>query len=73
MNTKPSIKADLWLVVRLAWNLGWIIAIPAVILGFGGAYLDRVFGTSPIFVILGFSLAITLSSFGVWRKLKEIL
>jgi len=63
----------LMLSLRLAWNLGFIIAVPVVVFGFGGAYLDKHFGTTPIFVITGFTLAIVLSGIGVWRKVKEIL
>lgn len=69
----PSIKRDLLFVVDLAWSIGWIIAIPAVALGFGGAYLDRWLGTSPLFILLGMGLAVTLSGVGLWRKLREIL
>ncbi|MDO8469332.1 MAG: AtpZ/AtpI family protein [Candidatus Peribacter sp.] len=63
----------LMLSLRLAWNLGFIIAVPVGLFGFGGAYLDKHFGTSPIFVITGFALAIVLSGVGVYRKVKEIL
>ena len=73
MNEKPSLKADLWLTVRLAWNLGYLIALPAVLFGFGGAYLDRYAGTSPLFIILGFALAALLSYLGVRRRIREIL
>ena len=68
-----SIVSDLWLAVRLAWNFGWIIAIPAVLFGFGGAYLDRVEGTSPLFLLLGFAIALAISGVGIWRIVKEIV
>ena len=61
------------LSLRLAWNLGFIIAVPVAVFGFGGAYLDKHLGTSPILVISGFVLAIVLSGVGVYRKVKEIL
>ena len=70
---RRSIKDDLLLAVRLAWNFGYIIAIPAVVFGFGGAKLDKAMGTSPLFLLIGFALALALSSWGIWRKLKEIL
>lgn len=63
----------LMLSLRLAWNLGFIIALPVAVFGFGGAYLDKHFGTTPIFVITGFALAIVLTVIGVYRKVKEIL
>jgi len=61
------------LSLRLAWNLGFIIALPAVLFGFGGAYADKHFGTSPWFLLVGFTIAILLSGIGVYRKVKEIL
>ena len=64
--------SPLFLALRLAWNLGYIIALPAVFFGLGGAYLDREFGTSPLFLLLGFALAISLSTIGVYRIIKRI-
>ncbi|OGJ58130.1 hypothetical protein A3H22_00140 [Candidatus Peribacteria bacterium RIFCSPLOWO2_12_FULL_55_15] len=68
-----SIAADLLLAVRLAWSLGYIIALPAVLFGFGGAYLDRTFGTSPWFILPSLALAMGISAVGVYRKLREII
>ena len=70
---RTTIRGDLWLAVRLAWSFGYIIAIPAVAFGFGGAYLDKTQGTSPLFLILGLALALTLSSLGIVRKVREIM
>ena len=67
------IRQDLLLAVRLAWNFGYIIAIPAVLFGFGGAYLDKTWGTSPVFILIGFALALAISGLGIWRVVKEIM
>ena len=72
MPESESSWRSLFLALRLAWSLGYIIAIPAVLFGFGGAYLDKTLGTSPGFLLAGFAIAITLSYFGVRRKIKEI-
>ena len=72
-NERTTIFHDLFLAVRLAWDLGWIIAIPAAALGFGGAYLDKYEGTSPLFLLLGMGIAMGLSGYGLYRKFKEIL
>jgi len=69
----PSALQSIALALRLAWNLGYIIAIPAVAFGFSGALLDRAWGTSPLFVLLGFALAALLSALGVAKRVKSIL
>lgn len=74
VSSRPrSIRQDLLLAVRLAWNFGYIIAIPAALFGFGGAYLDKQNGTSPLFILIGFAVALLLSGLGIWRKVKEIV
>ncbi len=70
---QQSIFSSLALSLRLAWNLGYIVAIPTVDLGLGGAYVDKLYGTSPIFILIGFVLAAVIAGFGVYRKVKEIL
>lgn len=73
MNQKRSITADLLLTVRLAWSFGYIIALPAALFGFGGAYADKALGTSPWLLLGGLATALILSSIGIYRKIKEIL
>ena len=65
--------STLGLAVRFAWDLGWIIAIPVTVFGFGGAYLDKALKTSPLFLLTGLLLALILSITGVFRQLKTIL
>ena len=71
-SSNPSVLSSLWEAVNLAWELGYLIALPVVVGGFGGAYLDKYAGTSPLFVITGFILALALSSIGIYRKIKHI-
>jgi len=68
-----GIGKALWLAVQLVWDMGWIIAIPAVLFGFGGAYVDKYFQTSPLFILLGLGLALLFSFLALKRKLKEII
>ena len=63
---------SIWKPLALAWELGYLIALPAVLLGFAGAFLDKKFSTSPICLALGFAVAFTFSAIAVVRKVREI-
>lgn len=65
-------KNNLWSVLNLAWELGYTIALPIAILGFGGAMLDKKVGTSPLFLLIGIALSIIVSGVAVYRKIKKI-
>lgn len=58
-------------MLSLMGQLGFYIAIPAVVFGFGGAYLDRWLGTSPLFVLSGLALAIASSSLAIYQLIKR--
>lgn len=60
------------MALNLAWELGYTIAIPIVILGFGGAWLDKKYGTSPALLLIGMALSLAVSSVGVYRKVRDI-
>lgn len=72
----PSVKereeSSMLLALKLVFELGYIIAIPIVLFGFGGAYADKAWGTSPWMLLLGIALAATISIIGVIRKIKVI-
>lgn len=57
---------------RLLWRLSYIIAIPVFVLGFGGAYLDKYLGTSPLFLLAGFAAAACTSLFGVLWVMRRL-
>ncbi len=57
----------------LAWELGYIIAIPIVILAIGGAFLDKKMGTSPWMLLMGVTFSILITSFSVYYKVTKIL
>lgn len=71
--SKPVPEQNWWMLVGVAGQIGYIIAIPAVVFAFGGAYLDKYAGTSPLFVVLGLSLAFLVSAFGVGRVIRRLL
>jgi F0F1-type ATP synthase assembly protein I len=70
---KQQQEMSVWSSLQLAWELGYLIAIPVVTLGFGGAYMDKYYHTSPLFIILGFIIAITITTIGVVRKVRSII
>jgi F0F1-type ATP synthase assembly protein I len=63
----------LWLALNLAWEMGYLIAIPVLVLGIGGAYLDKYLATSPLFILSGFALAMLFSSVSVYRRVRAVL
>lgn len=63
----------MWMAFGLVFELGYLIALPAFILGFGGAYADKYFGTTPLCIVGGLALALFLSAVSVYHKVKEVL
>ncbi len=75
VETVKEVSADesTMLGIGFAWELGYTIAIPAVLFGIGGAYADKYLNTSPLFLLLGFVIAFMTSIVGVTQKIREIL
>lgn len=63
---------NIWNVLGIVGQLGFIIAIPAAALAYLGHILDHKFSTSPLFLIAGLGLAILLSSLAVYKMIKKI-
>ena len=59
--------------LSLAFELGYIITIPIVGFALGGRLLDRKLDTSPLFILLGISISIILTSYLVHRKIAKII
>lgn len=70
MNDK---KSNLWQALSLLGQLGYVIAIPLVILAIVGRFLDKKFHTSPWLLIVGMFLALITSTFWVLKKTTEIM
>jgi F0F1-type ATP synthase assembly protein I len=62
-----------WSVMRMAWDLGYIIAIPLVVFAFLGRFLDNYLDTGPYLLIAGMVLAVALSSWLVYKKTLDII
>lgn len=72
MPEKPN-TSSFWKALGIAWELGYVIAIPIVLFGIGGRYLDKQYGTSPWLFLTGFIISITLTSFGLVWKFKKLM
>jgi ATP synthase protein I len=70
---KPEEKNQVWYALSLAWQLGYSIAIPLVILALLGRFLDKRFGTSPWLLLAGVLLSLVISTFAVYFKTIKIL
>lgn len=65
-------RNSLWSVLNLAWELGYTIAIPIVILGLGGAWIDKKLGSSPGFILTGIVLSVIISGVAIYRKIRKL-
>ncbi len=75
--TKPAPTKDyepvsVIMSLKLVGELGYIIALPAIVFCFAGAYLDKYLHTSPIFFLIAIAIALALSTIGIIRKIKDI-
>lgn len=68
MKTDKSFSA-----LGLAWELGYTIAVPLVILALGGRYLDKKLGTAPWLLLAGILISIVVSSWAVYKKTLDII
>jgi F0F1-type ATP synthase assembly protein I len=65
-------KSALWQAFSYAWAFGYIVALPLVVLGFGGRALDRALGKTPWLFLLGLLLALVISSIWTFRTLLRL-
>ncbi len=73
MNKKNENKENIWSMLSLAWELGYLIALPLVAFALVGRFLDQHFNTSPWLFLLGILLSIFVSVYIVCKKIKEII
>lgn len=57
----------------LAWNLGYTIAVPIVVLALAGRWLDKKLETSPWFLLAGILISVAVSSWAVYKKTLDII
>lgn len=59
--------------LSLAWQMGYLLAIPLIALALAGRLLDKKWDTSPLFLLIGIGLSIIISSILVAKKALEII
>ncbi|OHA17452.1 MAG: hypothetical protein A3H57_04950 [Candidatus Taylorbacteria bacterium RIFCSPLOWO2_02_FULL_43_11] len=69
-NSKPNPQFKAW---SLAGELGYMIAIPIVLLALLGRLADKYWNTSPWMLLTGILLSIFISTFMVYKKTVDIL
>lgn len=70
-NSQKSVKS--WSAYNMALNIGFMIIIPILFFGIGGVLLDKYLHTFPIFVVIGFFLAMSSGLLIVYKKSKEMI
>jgi hypothetical protein len=68
----PSKVLTPWYVVKQVGQLGFIIALPLVILIFLGHWLDVKLGFRAFFIFVGIFFALLTSGFAIYQKIKSI-
>jgi len=59
-------------LLNLGLQFGVIIAVPLLLLLGAGMWVDKNYGTNPAGLLVGFFVAVALSSFLLYWKLKNI-
>lgn len=72
MNNKDK-DTKTWSAYQLALNLGYMIVTPIILFGLGGVALDKYLDTYPIFVLIGFFLAMASGLTIVYVKTKDLI
>ncbi|MEI6478727.1 MAG: AtpZ/AtpI family protein [bacterium] len=60
-------------LISFAYDVGFAIIIPLVVLAVTGRFIDRRFGTSPLFLIIGILLSLVTTSIVVYKKTKSFI
>jgi len=70
---KGDERRAFWKALNLAWEMGFVIAVPAFLFGFGGAYLDKLWGTTPLLMFGGLALAAVSSAITIYKRVRDVL
>lgn len=73
MGQKNTTNDKSWSALSLAWELGYTIAVPIVILALLGRFLDKKLGTSPFLLLTGIFLSLIITSIGITKKTLKVM
>lgn len=59
--------------LSLAWQLGFLIAVPFAVFLWLGILADKALGTRPLFLILGLLAAIAITAYEVYHWLIPLI
>lgn len=66
-------KKSLLFSLNLFGQIGFGVAIPLVVLGLLGRYLDQKFGSSPYLTLAGIALAVVITFFYLRKVVQEAI
>lgn len=72
MKKSAKTDKDIWYVLGVVGQLGFIIAIPAALFAYLGHILDVRYQTSPWLLIAGLALAFTISFSYIFKMIKKL-
>ncbi len=62
-----------WAIVLRLTGIGWYVATCIVLGVVGGLFLDKLAGTTPLFVLLGTVLGVVVAFWGSYKMVQPIL
>jgi len=68
-----QLPRNIWQLASFAFEMGFIISLPLVILGLLGKYLDARWGTRPWLTLAGILLALVVTSVWLYRYLRSLM
>ena len=72
MVSEKSVLKEDFKLLPIALDIGFTIALPLVFLALGGRLLDKYLGSSPLFLLTGMAVAITISLMVIFKKVRKL-
>ena len=60
-------------LISFAYDVGFAIIIPLVVLALLGRFIDQKVGTSPLFLIIGILLSLVSTTVIIYKKTKNFI